>query len=666
MKLENSNQTTETNVKSESNKNIESNESTDTNNNTTTNNNNNLTPEGNALLLNNLIQLQHQQQYEYIINELINQQQLQLKLQLDQQLQQQQQNLQPIDVSMINNFILRNNLNNQAQIQPVSSPISSTCSESSYPFARLEIDYSTDSPQKNFVYFINKKKISIGRKLNANQISESVQLADILIENSTLVSRQHFTLELKSCKENFNYLDNNKSLDFSFVDSEKSDSESVDDNSILDKSKYYYWKLLCTSKNGLFINTRHIQTGKYVRLLNKKNTFRFPNTNIKIYFESMLDTMTNCTPSPTLTSMSSNSLEIETEKINESQETIKKENNKPQVQSNNKIAQILMQKKLEQQQNLENVQKKDIEIEEPSHDSNMNCSDDSKKPPYSYAQLIAQAISSSKEQQLTLSQIYQFISSNYSYYKLDDKGWQNSIRHNLSLNRNFVKVARQQNEPGKGSFWRIESSSELKVKEQAYSRKSRSSTPNGLNRVVLQSSPNSSSSSCSLSEAKEEVENPPKEEVKNSENLVQNIPFLAVQSLDQIQAVLNNNLNILNSNPALIQLLYQNLAQSQFQNHQNLLVIQPQPAQTNEAKIQNNSVKLRLLLNDDSNNLNNNSNSKRTISQVLNDYENSQENAQKKKNCHESPVMIDNSKLSNQQLVLMLDTGLTNEKKQES
>ncbi len=103
-----------------------------------------------------------------------------------------------------------------------------------------------------------------------------------------------------------------------------------------------------------------------------------------------------------------------------------------------------------------------------------------KKPPYSYAQLIAQAISSSSEQQLTLSQIYSYISSKFGYYRLDDKGWQNSIRHNLSLNRNFVKIARQQNEPGKGSFWRIEPTSEIKVIEQAFSRKSRSSTPNRI------------------------------------------------------------------------------------------------------------------------------------------------------------------------------------------
>lgn len=136
--------------------------------------------------------------------------------------------------------------------------------------------------------------------------------------------------------------------------------------------------------------------------------------------------------------------------------------------------------------------------------SSNNTSGPGKKPPYSYAQLIAQAIASSHEQQLTLSQIYTYIAHKYSYYRLDDKGWQNSIRHNLSLNRHFVKVARHQNEPGKGSFWRIEPSSEIKVIEQAFSRKSRSSTPNNTAAVpgtLLNTSLISNQNSCQYSES---------------------------------------------------------------------------------------------------------------------------------------------------------------------
>lgn len=62
------------------------------------------------------------------------------------------------------------------------------------------------------------------------------------------------------------------------------------------------------------------------------------------------------------------------------------------------------------------------------------------KPPYSYAQLISQSIASQPDHQITLSKIYEFISTHYPYYQMNDRGWQNSVRHNLSLNRQFIKV----------------------------------------------------------------------------------------------------------------------------------------------------------------------------------------------------------------------------------
>ncbi|XP_066434095.1 forkhead box protein K1-like [Eleutherodactylus coqui] len=96
---------------------------------------------------------------------------------------------------------------------------------------------------------------------------------------------------------------------------------------------------------------------------------------------------------------------------------------------------------------------------------------DESKPPYSYAQLIVQAISCAKDRQLTLSGIYAHITKHYPYYRSADKGWQNSIRHNLSLNRYFIKVPRSQEEPGKGSFWRIDPTSEAKLVEQAFRKR---------------------------------------------------------------------------------------------------------------------------------------------------------------------------------------------------
>ncbi|EFX05505.1 forkhead transcription factor fkh1 [Grosmannia clavigera kw1407] len=78
------------------------------------------------------------------------------------------------------------------------------------------------------------------------------------------------------------------------------------------------------------------------------------------------------------------------------------------------------------------------------------------KPQYSYAQMITQAIMNTSDGKLNLNGIYNFIMDNYSYYKHQQAaGWQNSIRHNLSLNKAFEKVARSTEEPGKGMKWYI-------------------------------------------------------------------------------------------------------------------------------------------------------------------------------------------------------------------
>lgn len=83
------------------------------------------------------------------------------------------------------------------------------------------------------------------------------------------------------------------------------------------------------------------------------------------------------------------------------------------------------------------------------------------KPPYSYATMITQAILLNPDGVMSLAEIYAWISSHYAYYKYLKTGWQNSIRHNLSLNKAFEKVPRRPNEPGKGMKWQISESYKL-------------------------------------------------------------------------------------------------------------------------------------------------------------------------------------------------------------
>ena len=93
------------------------------------------------------------------------------------------------------------------------------------------------------------------------------------------------------------------------------------------------------------------------------------------------------------------------------------------------------------------------------------------KPPYSYIALIAMAINESPKKKLTLLEIYQAIEDKFEYYRWRDAKWQNSIRHNLTLNDCFIKMPREIGRPGKGCYWAIDPEAEKMFENGSYLRR---------------------------------------------------------------------------------------------------------------------------------------------------------------------------------------------------
>ena len=103
--------------------------------------------------------------------------------------------------------------------------------------------------------------------------------------------------------------------------------------------------------------------------------------------------------------------------------------------------------------------------------SSSNLERKQEKPPFSYISLILMAIHSSPSKRCTLNEIYAFLQRRFPFFRGSYQGWKNSVRHNLSLNDCFLKLPKGVGRPGKGHYWTVDPTTELKFEQGSLRRR---------------------------------------------------------------------------------------------------------------------------------------------------------------------------------------------------
>uniref|UniRef100_A0A8C1LC65 Forkhead box K2 n=1 Tax=Cyprinus carpio TaxID=7962 RepID=A0A8C1LC65_CYPCA len=247
---------------------------------------------------------------------------------------------------------------------------------------------------REFEYVMKKRSVTVGR--NSSQGS-----VDVSMGHSSFISRRHLEIFTAAAE---------------------------DTGSGLGGGEFY---LRCLGKNGVFVDGVFLRRGAPPLQLPRVCTFRFPSTNIKITFTALASVKREKQEpespvkavqpqiSPLTINIPDNIAHLMSP-LPSPTGTISAANSCPSSprgagSSGYRLGRIVPDLQLMNENSQSENDKEASGEDSPKDDS---------KPPYSYAQLIVQAITLAQDKQLTLNGIYTHITKNYPYYRTADKGWQ--------------------------------------------------------------------------------------------------------------------------------------------------------------------------------------------------------------------------------------------------